>query len=264
MRICSIASGSSGNCTYIGTDNTHILVDAGVSCKKIVEGLNALSLSPKDLDGIFITHEHIDHIAGLGVLSRKYGVPIYGTPGTIEGIKKTSSLGKIDADFFRKVREDEKLNLKDIEVHPFKISHDAAQPVGYRVEQGNKKTAVATDMGYFDDYIVENLKGVNALVLEANHDVNMLQVGPYPYYLKQRILGNRGHLSNENSGRLLCNILHDDLKAVTLGHLSKENNLPELAYETVRMEITMQGKYKADDFPIYVAKRSEISEIVEI
>lgn len=264
MRICSIASGSSGNCTYIGTDNTHILVDAGISCKRIVEGLSKLDLSPKDLDGIFITHEHIDHIAGLGVMSRKFGVPIYGTPGTIEGIKRTSSLGKIDVDFFKNVREDEKLLIKEMEINPFKISHDAAQPVGYRVESGTKKAAVATDMGYFDDYTVENLKGVNALVLEANHDVNMLQVGPYPYYLKQRILGNRGHLSNENSGKLLCQIMHDDLKAVSLGHLSKENNMPELAFETVRMEITMQGDYKPDDFPIYVAKRSEISEIVEI
>lgn len=264
MDFCSIASGSSGNCTYIGTDSTHILVDAGVSCKKIVEGLNKLEISPKDLDGIFVTHEHIDHIAGLGVMSRKYGVPIYATKGTLQGIKQTSSLGKIDADFFNEIRNEEKMAIKDIKIHPFKISHDANEPSAYRVTYGSKKVAVATDIGYFDDYIVENLKGLDAMVLEANHDVNMLQVGPYPYYLKQRILGNRGHLSNENAGRLLCRIMHDGLKAVTLGHLSKENNIPELAYETVRMEITMQNKYKADDFPIYVANRSEISEIVEI
>ena len=265
MRICSIASGSSGNCTYIGTDNAHILVDAGISCKRIVEGLSQLELSPKDLDGIFITHEHIDHIAGLGVLSRKYGVPIYGTPGTIQGIKNTTSLGKMDAEVFKNIREDEKMLLKDIEINPFKISHDAAQPVGYRVENGAKKAAVATDMGYFDDYIVDNLKGVNALVLEANHDVRMLQVGPYPYYLKQRILGDRGHLSNDNAGKLLSRIMHDDLIAVSLGHLSKENNYPELAYETVRLEIeASDNKYHGNDFPIKVAKRDQPMIPVEI
>lgn len=264
MRICSIASGSSGNCTYIGTDTTHLLVDAGVSCKRVMEGVAKLGLSPKDIDGVFVTHEHIDHIAALGVMSRKYGIPIYGTSGTIMGIQNTKSLGAMSADFFHKVRADEKLTIKDLTVQPFRISHDAAEPVAYRMSYGKKKVAVATDMGYFDDYIVENLKGMDALVLEANHDVNMLQVGPYPYPLKQRILGNRGHLSNENAGRLLCRIMHDNLKAVSLGHLSLENNIPELAYETVRMEITMNGQYKPDDFPIYVAKRSEISEIVEI
>ena len=126
------------------------------------------------------------------------------------------------------------------------------------------KIGIATDLGFASELVINHLKDCKFILLEANHDVNMLQVGPYPYPLKQRILGNRGHLSNENAGRLLCRIMHDNLKAVSLGHLSLENNIPELAYETVRMEITMNGQYKPDDFPIYVAKRSEISEIVEI
>lgn len=125
--------------------------------------------------------------------------------------------------------------------------------------------AVATDLGIYDEYTVESLKCMDALLLEANHDINMLQVGPYPYYLKQRILGNRGHLSNELSGKLLSRLLHDNLKAVVLGHLSKENNLAELAYETVRLEISMaDNPYRPDDFPIFVANRSEISQLVEI
>lgn len=256
MRLCSIASGSSGNCIYVGSETTHILIDVGISGKRIEAGLNELELSGRDLDGIFITHEHADHISGLGVIARKYGVPIYATKGTIAEIKKYKSAGKIEDDLFCEVREDEKLPIKDLVIHPMKISHDAAQPVGYRVSYGKKKVAVCTDLGYFNDYTVECLKGVDALLLEANHDVNMLQVGPYPYYLKQRILGDRGHLSNENSGKLLCRIAQDNLQTVLLGHLSKENNLPELAYESVRMEINMGDcPYNAGDFEIRVASR---------
>ena len=224
MRMCSIASGSSGNCIYIGTDATHLLVDAGISCKRTVEGLNQLGLTGKDIDGILITHEHSDHIGGLGVLCRKFGIPIYATEGTITAIKKVSNLGAIDDSLFRAVRADEKFILKDIMVNPMKISHDAAQPVAYRFQYGSRRMAVATDLGMYDEYTVECLRGMDALLLEANHDINMLQVGPYPYALKQRILGKKGHLSNELSGRLLSRLLHDNLKTVFLGHLSMHWN----------------------------------------
>lgn len=265
MKMCSIASGSSGNCIYIGTEATNLLVDVGISCKRIVEGLNQIGLAGKDIDGILITHEHSDHIGGLGVLCRKYGIPIYATDGTINAIKKVSNLGAIDDSLFHVVRADEKFILKDITVNPMKISHDAAQPVAYRFQYGSKRMAVATDLGTYDEYTVESLKGMDVLLLEANHDTNMLQVGPYPYALKQRILGKKGHLSNELSGRLLSRILNDNLKAVFLGHLSKENNLAELAYETVRMEISMaDNPYKPEDFPIFVAERSKVSRMVEI
>ena len=163
------------------------------------------------------------------------------------------------------VKEDVKLTIKDLTVNPMKISHDAAQPVGYRIAYGDKKVGICTDLGVYNDYTVECLKGMDALLLEANHDVKMLQVGPYPYYLKQRILGDRGHLSNENSGKLLCRILHDKLQAIVLGHLSKENNLPELAYEAVRMEITMgENPYRAEDFRMMVADRSNVSPVINI
>ena len=265
MRLCSIASGSSGNCIYVGSEATHLLVDVGISGKRTESGLQELGLTGRDIDGILITHEHADHISGLGVLVRKYGIPIYATSGTIEAMKWDRSLGNIDESLYREVQEERKLTIKDLTVNPMHISHDAAQPVGYRISYGNRKVAVCTDLGVYNDYTVECLKGMDALLLEANHDVNMLQVGPYPYYLKQRILGDRGHLSNENSGRLLCRILHDNLKTVLLGHLSKENNLPELAYESVRMEINLgENPYKAGDFDIRVAKRSEITPVVEI
>lgn len=265
MRMCSIASGSSGNCIYVGSDATHLLIDVGISGKRTEAGLQELGLSGRDLDGIFITHEHSDHISGLKVLARKYEIPLYATGGTIDAIRKTKNGGEIDSELWVEVKEDQRFTLKDLTVYPMRISHDASQPVAYRISYGSQRVAVCTDLGEYNDYTVECLKGLDAILLEANHDVNMLQVGPYPYHLKQRILGKRGHLSNENSGRLLSRILHNGLKYISLGHLSQENNLPELAYEAVRMEITMgDNPYSAEDFQIQVARRSEISPVMEI
>lgn len=264
MRFCSIASGSSGNCIYTGSDTTNILIDAGISAKKTIEGLCKLDVKPTELDGILITHEHSDHIKGIGILCRKYNIPIYATKGTIEGIKSASSLGEIDDALFNVVKADEKFFIKDLCINPMKISHDAKEPVAYRVSYEDKRVAVITDLGYFDDYTVESLKGVDILMAEANHDIRMLQVGPYPYYLKQRILSDHGHLSNENSGRMISRLLHDDMKAIVLGHLSKENNLPELAYETVRLEIeASDNKYHGNDFPLMVAKRDCPIDVME-
>ncbi|MBO4750366.1 MAG: MBL fold metallo-hydrolase [Lachnospiraceae bacterium] len=265
MRLCSIASGSSGNCTYVGSECTHLLVDVGISGKRAESGLNTLGVSGRDVDGILITHEHADHIAGLGILARKYEIPIYATKGTIKAIQKMKQTGDIAPDLFVEIREDEKFTIKDLTVNPMKISHDAAQPVGYRISYGSKKVGICTDLGIYNDYTVDCLRGMDALLIEANHDVNMLQVGPYPYYLKQRILGDRGHLSNENSGKLLCRVLHDNLQEIVLGHLSKENNLPELAYEAVRLEINLgDNPYNAGDFRLSVAKRDEVSRVIEI
>lgn len=265
MRLCSIASGSSGNCVYVGSGATHLLVDIGVSGKRTESGLSDLGITAGDLDGILITHEHADHISGLGVIARKYGVPIYATPGTIKAIRECRNVGDIDDALFHEVREDVKLVIKDLTINPMRISHDAAQPVAYRIAYGNKKVGICTDLGVYNDYTVECLKGMDALLLEANHDVNMLQVGSYPYYLKQRILGDKGHLSNENSGRLLSRILHDKLQTIVLGHLSHENNLPELAYEAVRMEITLgENPYNANDFRMLVASRSTPSPVINI
>ena len=263
MRLCSIASGSSGNCIYAGSDTTHLLIDTGISGKRIEQGLNALGLTGRDIDGILVTHEHADHISGLGIMARKYGVPIYLTPGTKHAIWKAGAIGAVDSDLFNDIYPDETFQIKDISIYPVQTSHDAAQPVAYRLQSEKKSVAVMTDLGVYTDYTVECLRGLDALLIEANHDVNMLQVGPYPYYLKQRILGEKGHLSNESCGRLLSRLLHDKLKAVLLGHLSKENNLEELAYETVRVEITMADTpYRGEDFPIRVAGRDTMSELI--
>lgn len=265
MRLCSIASGSSGNCIYAGDDHTHILVDTGISKKKVEEGLKELELKGEELSGILVTHEHIDHIQGIGVFSRKYHVPIYATKGTLEGIKACKSIGKMPEGIYREIETDKAFEIGSLKINPFRISHDANQPCGYRIEGENHKVAVATDLGTYDDYIVSNLRNLDALVLEANHDIHMLEVGPYPYPLKRRVMGDFGHLSNELSGRLLCDILHDNLKGIVLGHLSKENNFPELAYETVKLEVTLgDNPYKGEELPISVAKRSEISNVIQL
>lgn len=265
MELCSITSGSSGNCIYVGSDKTHVIVDAGISGKKIEEGLNTLGLKTTDLNGILITHEHSDHIAALGVLARRYGIPMYATSGTIAGIMEMKNLGEIPGELFRVIEADRPFQIQDLQVNPIKISHDALEPVAYRIGQDSHSVGVVTDLGKYDDYIVDSFQGVEVLLLEANHDVNMLQVGRYPYYLKRRILGDKGHLSNELSGQLLCRLLHDKLKMVLLGHLSEENNLAELAYETVRLEILMgDNVYKPEDFKIRIAGRRQCSELVAV
>ncbi|WP_027430707.1 MBL fold metallo-hydrolase [Lachnospira multipara] len=259
MRMMPIASGSSGNCVYVGSDNTHILIDAGVSRKKIEEGLNKIDLSVKDLSAIFVTHEHSDHIKGIGVISRKEAIPIYATQGTIDGILE-AGLGDMPEGILNRIGVDIPFYLNDLVIRPFAISHDANEPCAYSITNANKKVAVCTDLGCYDDYTVENLKESNILYVEANHDINLLQVGSYPYYLKQRILGNKGHLCNESSGQLISKVLHPNLKKVILGHLSKDNNYEKLAYETVKLEIDQsENDYKASDFEIEVAKRFETS-----
>ena len=265
MELCSIASGSSGNCIYAGTDHCHVLVDAGISGKRIEAGLNEIGLKTAEMDGILVTHEHSDHIKSLGVLARKYGLPMYATQGTIDAIKEKSAIGKVDESLFRVIHPEEDFTIGDMRISPVPTSHDAAEPVAYMMYQGDKSMGIITDLGKYDDYTVKNLKNLDAILLEANHDIHMLEVGGYPYYLKQRILGDRGHLSNELSGQLLCDILHDNLKHIMLGHLSKENNYARLAYETVKLEVTLaDNEYKGEDLNMFVASRESVSDIINV
>lgn len=258
MELYSIASGSSGNCIMIGDDNNRVLIDAGISKKRIKEGLNAVGLDPSDCDAMFITHEHWDHTAGIGVMARGYGLPIYGTKGTLKGVKRQRSLGNIDSGLYKEIAVGDEVSFGNLTIKSFRISHDAAEPCMYVATSGNKKCAVVTDLGFYNEDIINELKGVNAILVEANHDVNMLMTGPYPYDLKKRILSEYGHLSNETGGQLLSSLLHDDFHTAILGHLSAENNYDKLALETVKLEVTNSNTpYKADDFPIVVARRSE-------
>ena len=263
MRMCSIASGSSGNCIYLGDDDTHVLVDAGISAKRIEEGLKNLDVSPRDVSGILVTHEHSDHIQSLGVMARRYGIPLYMTGGTADWITRREAIGKIDEGLIREIRSDDPFSIGTLLVEAFEIPHDAAQPVGYRVSSGGKSAAVATDLGRVSDYIADHLYNLDAVLLEANHDLNMLQCGRYPYQLKRRIMGDFGHLSNEASGQLLGRILHDGLRVAFLGHLSKENNLELVAFSTVCEEVDKgPNPYLAKDFDIRVASRTDPSDVI--
>lgn len=265
MRLCSIASGSSGNCIYIGSGNTHILIDAGISKKKIEEGLKTIGLSGSDITALLVTHEHSDHISGIGVFSRAYKLPIYGTKGTLKGVAEYKNLGKMPEGLYHPVNANEVVTIGEIRVEPITISHDAYEPTGYRLEANGKAVALATDLGEYNEYIVEKLKGLDAVFLESNHDVHMLEVGSYPYPLKKRVLSSEGHLSNELSGRLLCDILHDRLRFVILGHLSRENNYEMLAYETVKLEVNMSDvPYDSSMFQLIVATQDKVSELLEV
>lgn len=265
MKLTSIASGSSGNCICITNEDTGFLIDAGISKKRIEEGLKSADIDGDKLSGILITHEHSDHIKGLGVFLRKYQIPVYATEKTINAILDTTSLGKVNRDLFQIIRPDSEFRVAGCDIRPFSVSHDAADPVAYRFSNAEKTGAVITDLGHYDDYIVDNLLGLDSVLIEANHDVQMLQIGPYPYHLKQRIWGNKGHLSNENSGRLIDRIASSKLKNVLLGHLSNENNYPELAYEAVRNEINAgDGDINANELNIMVARRDMPSETIEI
>ena len=262
MELFSIASGSSGNCICVGNDRSHVMIDAGVSGKRIEAGMNTYDYTTPDMDGILITHEHSDHIMGLGVIARKYGLPIYATKGTVDAILTSSSVGKIDTDLFHVIEAGVEFAVGDLTMS---ISHDAADPVAYLLTDGTRRIGVVTDLGVYNEEIIRQMQGLDAVLLEANHDINMLQVGSYPYPLKQRILGEKGHLSNEASGQLLGRILHDNMKHILLGHLSKENNYAQLAYETVRLEISLgDNPYRGNDFPIEVARRDGPSGLVTV
>lgn len=262
VKFCPLVSGSSGNSTYIGTKHTHILIDAGVSCKQIVEHLNELHVNPADLDAIFVTHEHIDHIKGVGVLSRKYDIPVYATPGTWEGIGST--VGEFSHKNMRYVYKDEQCVINDICVKPFEIPHDTIEPVAYSVFAEDKKMTVATDIGHITDTIKENVYESDVLLLEANHDIEMLKNGSYPWPLKKRILGDKGHLSNVAAGETLSELMSGKTKFAFLGHLSNENNEPHLAYETVEKILEKNGVKVGTYFKLDMAARYSNSLAVEL
>lgn len=231
FKFCSLFSGSSGNASYIGTDKTHILIDAGLTGKAIEKSLKEIGQDPSLLDGILITHEHDDHIRGAGVLSRRYNIPIYANQET--WVAMESRLGEISSHNIRIFDRAMDFYIKDINIQPFGIPHDAVDPVGFCFFNKGKKISIATDLGHTNSRIINTVIDSDLVVLEANHDVGMLKSGSYPMYLKKRILGSNGHLSNEDAGLALVKMITDKLTHVLLAHLSGENNIPQLAYQTV-------------------------------
>ena len=262
LRFATIASGSSGNCIYVGTESTNILIDAGLSGVKIERGLKSLNLDAAAIDAVFVTHEHIDHVNGVGVLSRKFDLPVYATEGTWNAMPE--KVGKISKFLKNNVYEDEPLVLNDMCIKPFEIPHDAAQPVGYTVSVGKYKVSVATDMGHATKTVAQNIAGSDVLLIESNHDVDMVKQGAYPYNLKKRILGDRGHLSNMTAAKMIDYVADSKLKYVLLGHLRKDNNTPELAYETCADMLTKSGAVIGGDFEMWVAPCEGVGRCIEL
>ncbi|KOA19033.1 putative metallo-hydrolase YycJ [Clostridium homopropionicum DSM 5847] len=259
MIFCPLYSGSSGNSIFVASDKGSILIDAGLPGKSIENALVGIGKDPRDIDGIFITHEHIDHVKGVGVLSRRYGIPIFANKLTWKGMEKT--IGKIKEENI-KIIEDT-VDIKDMNIKSYRIPHDAADPMGYSVYDGKTKVSIATDLGFFSEEVDKGIRNSDIVLLESNHDVEMLKFGPYPYNLKRRILSNVGHLSNYDCGKAIVNMLKYNCKRVVLGHLSKTNNYPELAYETVVSVLRENGVKINEDVFVTMAKRDMPSNYIE-
>ena len=259
MKLIPLCSGSSGNSTYIETDDARILIDAGFSCKRISEMLASVGVSAAELDAILVTHEHTDHIKGIEVLSKKYGIPVYANAGCWN--KLITLCAKIPPAKVRVFESDMDFYIGKTRVLPFTTPHDSAHSVAYAITSSGRKAVVCTDIGHVDKRMLSLLAGADILLIEANHDVDMLMAGPYPYDLKKRILSGNGHLSNEDCGRALVSLYSSGVRNVILGHLSAENNFPPLAVETVRGVLQMAG---ISDMHIALAKRDAPTGVFEI
>lgn len=260
FQFCSLYSGSSGNCSIVITNNTRILIDAGESSKKIVEALKQINIEPSSIDAILITHEHSDHIKGLGIFSKNYNIPVYANSETWAAMSKQKE--KIEQNNI-KLFSFNKFTIGDVEINPFPIPHDAANPCGFSIIHENKKMSIATDIGHINQEIINNLTNSSFLLLEANYEPEILKCSSYPYMLKERIKGPNGHLSNTDAGKAISYLMDYGLKDVMLGHLSKENNFPELAYKTVVEEL-MNKNINENSVNLSVAKRYEVGPIINV
>ena len=250
MKVCVIASGSKGNCTLIKTEHTNTLIDIGMSCGYIEKHLEMLNIDPKSIKNIFITHPHIDHVAGLKVFIKKYHPMVFMTSKMYGELAQTIVFDNYT------ILED-RVAIDDISVEYFKTSHDAIDSVGYVITNNDKSFVYVTDTGYINEKYLNLLKNKNIYVFESNHDVNMLMDNPnYPYQTKQRILSDKGHLSNKDSAYYLSKIIGNDTKHIVLAHLSEQNNTAELAYDTLVNKI-------GSEYDIIIAKQDEMTGMIE-
>lgn len=252
IRYCVLASGSKGNALYIETSGGAVLVDCGLSGKELLRRLNMVGLDPGRLTAILVTHEHRDHVLGVGVAARKFKIPVYVNPRTARRLG--DSLGPVE---IRKFETGQSFELTDLVIHPFSVSHDAADTVGFTFTLGKLKLGLATDLGEATRLVRHHLSGCHGLIMEANHDVTMLDEGPYPWETKRRVKGRHGHLSNEDSAELLKELVHRDLISVTLAHLSETNNQPHLPLELA--SVVLNGRCR-----LSAASQSEPGEVEEI
>ncbi len=257
ITFATLISGSSGNATLISDGKTHILTDCGMSGVKLKEALLKFGLSPDALSAVLVTHEHSDHIKGVGVIARRHKIPVYATEKTFLNM----DCGKIDCSLLNIINPDEDFEIGKIGIHPFSIPHDAADPVGYCYCCGAEKYSLATDIGHLNGYIMDNLYGSRKVLLESNHDIEMLQFGPYPFPLKQRILSKTGHLSNALAAKAALELIKHGTESIALGHLSHENNTPEIALLETHNYLTQNGVNIGHDVLLNVAKRYDATVI---
>lgn len=262
LRFCSLASGSSGNCYMIQTESTTLLVDAGISGKKIQQGIESTGTPAQEVAALLVTHEHTDHTKSVATLAKRFQtLPVFATQGTWDHMDCC-----IPTDQKKVLREGSQFQIGDLKIEPFGLSHDAAQPVGYSVSHEDRQITIVTDTGCCSEEILSQAEQADILVLEANHDVDMLRIGKYPWFLKQRVLGDQGHLSNEAAGRCLVELLRRNSKNrhVYLAHLSRENNFPEMAYQTVKNILEDANYYIGNQLQLGLLSRDCISGLCEL
>ena len=259
-RFSSLFSSSSGNCSYIGSAKGGILIDAGVSAKQINLKLDCIGVNPVDIGAIFVTHEHSDHVRGLRVFASKHKIPVYATQGTIDAL---ISSGVANGSFEINPVDSEGIEVNGQFIVPFRTSHDSVQSCGFVISTtDDRKIAVATDTGYVTEETKAAVKGCDLILAESNHDIGMVRNGIYPYLLKRRILSDVGHLSNIDCSNFVTDLVKNGTTRIVLGHLSKENNIPELAFQTSKSALDCAGAVQFRDYILSVAGDSEIETVV--
>lgn len=259
VKILSLSSGSSGNCILIKTRNAAILMDCGVTGKTAEREIQRAGILPQQLDAIIVSHEHIDHISGVGVMSRRYKIPIYATIGTWKAM--INSIGKIEPSLIHYIAAEVPFKIKETVITPFKTSHDAAESIGAVFCSDNEKCAIVTDLGTVSRTIFDLLLPCSSIMIEANHDENMLIHGTYPQMLKDRILSDSGHLSNRVCGAMCARLAREGrVRSIILGHLSSDNNTPAVAYKAVKDSLAREGFFVGKDITLTVANRNCLTE----
>ncbi len=257
FKYCSLYSGSSGNCFFVQSDTTNLIIDAGVSLKKIISGLDEIHINGKNINAILVTHDHSDHTKSIAALSNKYNIPVFANKRTWEAISNIAN--KIPDNNKKTFNISEAFSIGDIKILPFSIPHDAADPCGFNLYNSNKKISIATDIGYVSEELLNHLKNSSCILLESNYDPEILKCSSYPYILKQRIASKTGHLSNISAAKTLVNLYNFGLQKALLIHLSKENNFPELAYETIKNETL-----NCTNLSIDIAPRDKPTKLFEV
>ena len=263
LNFCSLYSGSSGNSLFVESENTKLLIDAGMSCKKIEEALKTIEVVPSSINAILVTHEHVDHIKGLSTISKKYDIPVFATKETFDAMpNQTEKLSEKNIHYLNIA---EKFYIDDLEILPFSISHDAANPCGFNIVKDNsQQISIATDIGQMTSDIVKHLEGSEFILLESNYETEVLKSCSYPFPLKARIASSTGHLSNEMAGKTISYLVKNgNLRTAILGHLSKESNFPELAYRTVIDEM-LANNCNTNSISLSVASRELPGKLVKL